>query len=386
VRRPTAEELRVGPFAPGAFPSRLHDERLATILGIALGVAFTACFVTGLISHLLQHPLHVGFLSWPSRPRDLYRWTQGVHVATGIASVPLLLAKLWTVYPRLFTWPPFRDVAHVVERLSLVPLVAGSVFLLATGIANDARWYIVPSDFTRTHFWTAWITVGALIVHVGAKWATAASALSHAEPEPPGEGLNRRGFLVAVAAGTGLITVTTLGETLRPLKALDVLGPRRPDIGPQGFPVNKSAAGAGVTMLARDAGYRLTVDGDVGRPLSLSLAELRALPQHEAHLPIACVEGWSAGVRWRGVRMRDVLALAEATPGDHHVTVHSLQRHGLYRSSTLNPAHASDPDTMLALEANGAPLHIDHGFPCRLIAPSLPGVLQTKWVNRVHVA
>jgi hypothetical protein len=370
----------------GAFESRLHSERVATILGIALGVAFATCFVTGLISHLLQHPLHVGFLSWPSRPRDLYRWTQGIHVATGIASVPLLLAKLWTVYPRLFTWPPVRDVAHAVERLALLPLVAGSVFLLATGIANDARWYVVPTDFTPTHFWTAWITVGALIVHVGAKWATAASALSHPEPEPPGDGLNRRGFLGAIAAATGLITVTTIGETLRPLKALDVLGPRRPDIGPQGFPVNKSAAGAGVTMLARNAGYRLTVDGDVARPLSLGLAELRALPQHEAHLPIACVEGWSAGVRWRGVRMRDVLALAQATPGDHHVTVHSLQRHGLYRSSTLNPAHASDPDTMLALEANGAPLHIDHGFPCRLIAPSLPGVLQTKWVTRVHVA
>ena len=40
----------------------------------------------------------------------LYRVTQGVHVATGLASIPLLLAKLWAVYPKLFTWPPFSSV------------------------------------------------------------------------------------------------------------------------------------------------------------------------------------------------------------------------------------------------------------------------------------
>jgi hypothetical protein len=314
------------------------------------------------------------------------RQHQGIHVATGIAAVPLLLAKLWTVYPRLFTWPPFRDVGHLVERLSLVPLVAGSLFLLATGIANDARWYFVPTNFTQTHFWTAWITIGALIVHIGAKWATAAQALSHPPAKPPeAAGLSRRGFLGAVTAAAGVVTLTTVGETFRPLKALDVLAPRRPDIGPQGFPVNKSAAGAGVTMLARDPGYRLKISGRVARPLELSLAELRALPQRDAHLPIACVEGWSAGVHWRGVPLRDLLALAGAPSPDHHVTVHSLQPHGLYRSSTLNPAHVSDANTLLALEANGAPLHIDHGLPCRLIAPSLPGVLQTKWVAEVVV-
>ena len=64
--RPLAERLappRVGPFAEGAFPSRLHDERVASLIGTALGISFLTCFATGLISHFAQQPLHVGFLS-----------------------------------------------------------------------------------------------------------------------------------------------------------------------------------------------------------------------------------------------------------------------------------------------------------------------------------
>ena len=151
------------------FTSRLRSERTAALLGIALGVSFLTCFATGLVSHFAQHPLDVGFLSMPARPAWMYRVTQGVHVATGIASIPLLLAKLWTVFPQLFTWPPARNVAHAIERASLVPLVAGSIFLLYTGLANLAHWYPWEFSFPVAHFWTAWIVIGALVAHIGAK-------------------------------------------------------------------------------------------------------------------------------------------------------------------------------------------------------------------------
>src|SRR6266496_1999338 len=102
------------------FTGRLHDARTATVIGRLLGTAFAVCFLTGLISHYLQHP--PGWLAdgLPSRPVWGYRLTQGLHVATGTAAIPLLLAKLWTVYPRLFAWPPARSVSHLVER-SLIP-------------------------------------------------------------------------------------------------------------------------------------------------------------------------------------------------------------------------------------------------------------------------
>ncbi len=79
-------------------------------------------------------------------------------------------------------------------------------------------------------------------------------------------GLSRRGLLVGVAAGIGLVAVTTVGETLRPLSGLDVLGPRRPDIGPQALPINRTARAAGVRAAATDAAYRLTITGRVAAP------------------------------------------------------------------------------------------------------------------------
>ncbi len=130
--------------------------------------------------------------------------------------------------------------------------------------------------------------------------------------------------------------------------------------------------------------YRLRVTGNVARELSFGLDELRAMQQFEAELPIACVEGWSKSARWRGLRLRDLLAAAGAG-ADSECTVVSLQERGAFRSSLVNRIHARDRDTLLALEINGEPLHIDHGFPVRLIGPNRPGVNQTKWVTEVRV-
>lgn len=379
--------LAAGPFAEDAFPSRLHDERVTAVLGVALGVSFFTCFLTGLYSHFAQQPLDIGFLSMPASPGWLYRVTQGVHVAAGIAAIPLLLVKLWSVFPKLFSWPPVENKAQIVERISILPLVAGSIFQLFSGLSNTARWYPWTFNFTVTHYWTAWIVIGALVAHIGAKVTITRRALSPAArraPEPPGTGLSRRGLFAATGAAVGVVTLTTVGQTVRPLKDLALLAPRRPDNGPQGLPVNKSATGARVTDLIADPAYTLTIDGRVPRPMTLTLAELRALPRHDADLAIACVEGWSAGATWRGVRVRDLLALAGA-PDGAEVVVHSVQPRGAYRSSELNAAHTRHDDTLLALEVNGADLHPDHGYPVRLIAPNRPGVQQTKWVGRLEV-
>ena len=371
---------RVRPTSP------LHSERVAAILGLALGVTFTTSFATGLLSHLIQSP--PAWFSWPSRPAGLYRITQGVHVATGLAAIPLLLAKLWTVYPKLFAWPPFRGAAGLIERVMLVPLVGGSLFLLFTGLANINLWYPWPFNFRRGHYWVAWITIGALIVHIGAKITTTRGAFRRPPParttDEVADRLDRRRFLLGTLGATGLVTLFTLGQTVRPLSRFALLAPRRPDIGHQGFPVNRTAAAAGVAPAARSPQFRLVVDGNVARRLSFTIADLASLPQHHATLPIACVEGWSTSQRWTGVRVRDLLRMAGAD-ADAEVTVHSLQRHHAYRTSELNPSHATDPDTLLALRVNDDVLALDHGYPLRLIGPNRPGVMQTKWVTRLHV-
>jgi hypothetical protein len=373
-----------------ALESPLHDERTASILGVALGVAFTTCFLTGIYSHLLQHP--VSWLAIPSRPAGLYRITQGIHVATGIAAVPLLLAKLWSVYPHLFQWPPVKNLSHGIERLLLVPLVGGAVLQLFTGYANVARWYPWPWFFPTAHFWLAWVVRGALVAHIAAKATTVRRALRRSPDTdlptvPPAPGtLGRRGFLATVAAAVGIVTVTSIGQTVGPLRKLALLGPRQPDIGPQGFPVNRSAVEAGIHDAATSPYYTLTVRGAVPAPLAFTLEELEALPRNSATLPIACVEGWSASATWRGVRVHDLLRLAGVPPTRHPtVDVVSLEQGGLYNRSVLNPSQAADADTLLALELRGERIGLDHGYPVRLIGPNRSGVMQMKWVHELVV-
>lgn len=117
---------------------------------------------------------------------------------------------------------------------------------------------------------------------------------------------------------------------------------------------------------------------------AFSRAELAALPQSESTLPIACVEGWSASAHWSGVRLRDLLAaVGEYRSGD--VRFESLESGGLYRTTVLPRRHAIDASTLVALRVNGEELDLDHGYPCRLIAPNRPGVLQTKWLSTIEV-
>ncbi|HEV3225498.1 MAG TPA: hypothetical protein VGZ52_01640, partial [Acidimicrobiales bacterium] len=207
-----------------ALAAPTHDDRTAAILGIALGVSFTTCFLTGMYSHFAQHP--PDWFVPLARPAGLYRVTQGVHVATGLASIPLLLAKLWSVYPRLFQWPPVTGLAHAIERVMLVPLVCGSVFMLFSGAANIARWYPWKFFFPTGHYWVAYITFGAMLAHLGAKASTTRLALARgARPAPVptrdrSPGLTRRGLLGAAAAASGFITLTTVGQTFRPLRSL----------------------------------------------------------------------------------------------------------------------------------------------------------------------
>ncbi len=372
-----------------ALEAPVHQARTNALLGTALGVSFTVCFLTGLYSHLVQQPS--GLFSNPARPAGLYRFTQGLHVVSGVVAVPLLLAKLWAAFPHLFQTPPLRNVAHALERISIVFLVGGSLFMLGSGLTNSARWYPLPFFFPDVHYAVAWITMGALVVHIGAKITVSRQALFHAGDDgmpsgaaAPDGALTRRGFLGATAAGAGILTLTTIGQTYTPLAGLAQLAPRRPNEGVAGLPVNVAASTAGVVEMARSPDYRLIVDGRVRTRLALTLDDLRGMQQRTAGLPIACVEGWSAMATWTGVPLRDLLSRAGAAD-DAEAVVHSLQTGSRYATSTVNSSHAHDRDTLLALKQDGEDLHLDHGFPVRLIAPNRPGVMQTKWVTRVEV-
>lgn len=372
---------------PQRFPSRLHDPAVAARLGVALGVTFSLCFLTGLVSHYLQTP--PAWSAWPSRPVSLFRLNQGLHVLSGLASVPLLLAKLWTVYPLFFQRPILRSLGHGLERAFVLLLVAGATFQLATGLINVASFYPFGFSFRDTHFAVGWITYGALVVHIAHKIHIARSEMSVRLPrDPRDQGLTRRGFLTLTSGASALLVVGSIGQTVGLpsgwARWVSPFASHLPTVGPQSFPVRTPAVTAGVEISAVDPGYRLVVTGAVERSLALTLADLAALPQTTARLPIACVEGWSAVADWSGVALRDLLAHVGASP-EAEVRVVSLQESGSFRESMVDGPHVRDPLTLLATSINGETLHLDHGYPCRLVAPNRPGVHQTKWVTRVEV-
>lgn len=110
------------PSAPGFRRSPVRGVRFTAVLGLVLLVGLTLVFVTGLLSYAAYNPdlaavndktpgkglLGFYLFAWPTGPHWLYRLDQGVHVTGGIVLVPVLLAKLWSVIPRLFALPPVR--------------------------------------------------------------------------------------------------------------------------------------------------------------------------------------------------------------------------------------------------------------------------------------
>lgn len=349
-----------------------------------LGVAVAVCFVTGLISHFIQHPQP--WFWWPTRPVWLYRFTQGLHVISGIAAIPLLVVKLWSVWPKLFERPLIGGPVRQLERMSILVLVAALIFQLVTGLLNIAQWYVFGFFFPTAHYAMSYVAAGAVIVHIGVKLPVIRRALG----EPIGDvadggtvGASRRTVLVGAGLAVGVATLVTAGQTIPWLRRFAVLAPRSGE-GPQGVPVNRSAAAAGVLQSARAPDYTLSVvNGETAR--QFTLAELQAMPQATHRLPIACVEGWSADAEWTGVVLSDLVAAVGGLE-DADVRMVSLEPPGPYSRTVLPASHARDSKTLIALQLNGEALHIDHGYPCRLIAATRPGVLQTKWLSRIEVA
>lgn len=361
----------------------LRGTAVTARVGPALGVAVAVCFVTGLISHFIQHPQPWFF--WPTRPVWLYRLTQGLHVISGIAAIPLIIVKLWSVWPKLFERPLIGGPVRQIERGSILVLVGAMLFQLSTGLLNIAQWYAFKFFFTTSHYAMAYVAAGAVIVHVGVKLPVIRRALGEPVDDiPTGElvGPSRRTVLRATWLAVALATVLTAGQTIPLLRNVSLLAPRS-GRGPQGVPVNRSAIAAGVLQSARFPDYRLTVtNGSATR--AFTVAELAAMPQATHRLPIACVEGWSADAAWTGVVLADLVAAVGGSP-DADVRMISLEPPGPYSRTVLPAVHARDAKTLIALKLNGETLDLDHGYPCRLIAATRPGVLQTKWLSRIEV-
>lgn len=404
-----------------AWRSPLRGPWLTSVFGFLLLISLPLVIVTGLLDYIAYGPkfgqsiparvgfLHLPYFDWPTRPSWLFQLTEGLHVGLGIVLVPVVLAKLWSVMPRLFTWPPVRSVANLLERLSIILIVGGIVFEIVTGLLNIQYDYIFGFSFYTAHYFGAWIFIVGFVVHVVLKLPTMVrslrsrslrrelhTSLDETVPEPRDpDGLvasspstptiSRRGALALVGGGSLMLAVLTVGQSIGGIaRNAALLLPRGRSYGngPNDFQINKTAAAASVDAAETGAGWRLDLSS-ASTPVQLTRPMLLAMPQHTADLPIACVEGWATTQQWTGVRLADLAALA-GVPAPTSAHVKSLQKGGGFGEAYLASNQVLDPDAMLALKVNGVDLSLDHGYPARVIVPALPGVHCTKWVRSIE--
>lgn len=423
--RPTALLRRAaasqppGPFRPGFWKSPLRGLWLTSVLAVVLLAGLSVMVITGLLSYAAYNPglphndqtpgaslLKFYLFSWPTHPAWLYRVNQGIHITLGLALVPVLLAKLWSVLPRLFAWPPTRSPAQLLERLSLIMLVGGALFEFATGILDIQNYYVFPFSFYTAHLYGAWVFIAGLVIHVSVKFGlmraglrsrslrrelrTPLAGTGPEDPDPSGlraahpgaPTISRRGLLAATGGASAGLMALVVGQSIGGwTRRIALFGPRGLSAAGTGtLPVNRTAAAAAITDLDVGDSYRLMLAGT--RHVTLTREQVLAMPQHTVVLPIACVEGWSAAASWTGVRLADLARAAGITsPGP--AQVESVQRKGPFRKVVLSTAQVNDPRSLLALRLDGADLPRDHGYPARTIIPGAPGVHCTKWVGRI---
>lgn len=131
------------------------------------------------------------------------------------------------------------------------------------------------------------------------------------------------------------------------------------------------------------AEYRLNVTGMVDKQLSLSMADLAAMPQTGLTKDFQCVTGWRvADVPWSGVLLKDILAAAGVEDGAAAVTFTSFD--GAYTES-LTLEQATTDEVLVATSMFGAPIEVKHGAPVRLYVVPMYGYKSIKWMNGIEV-
>ena len=198
-------------------------------------------------------------------------------------------------------------------------------------------------------------------------------------------GLSSIGLLLG-GCGTSLLE-DVVGKSFEPLnQSLEalLLNPQKP--APE-FPASAIEPDAlivntfGITPQIDVNTFRLVIDGEVNHPLSLSMTDIQQMPITSMTIRHVCVEGWAAIVQWGGIRLRELIALAQPKTNVKYVYFYSADNY--YESWDI--ASALHPQTLMAYQKNGQPLSIDNGAPLRLASPLKLGYKQSKWVMHIRL-
>jgi DMSO/TMAO reductase YedYZ molybdopterin-dependent catalytic subunit len=139
----------------------------------------------------------------------------------------------------------------------------------------------------------------------------------------------------------------------------------------------------GVQHIDRES-YRLSVDGLVDHPLSLSYADLLALPQVSQLNTLNCVEGWDFVAKWSGPRLTDIFKAAGVQPDAKIAIFYSSDVPTGY--SSLDLSYITEQDIIIALKLNDLTMPDERGFPFQVVAQSKFGYKWAKWITRIELS
>lgn len=296
-----------------------------------------------------------------------------VHAYTGLLGLPVLAAKTavgavsWRRRATRPRTPPSGRLDHLMTAALVVVVLA----LYASGVTMYANWGVLPGGTLKlVHLWAAVAGVPVLTYHLWRFLSRARATVGYAvrsAGEPAGAGRRH----VLLAGGLALLGWGVVRVGAGSVAELDRQGPND-------FPVTLTSGGADQPDPDR---WRMRIDGEVQRPMTLSLADLRAGSVERHRYSLDCVLGWSATRTWGGVPLRDLLRAAGASSDLVSVVVHSSTG---YQVALLRE-QVEDPRTMVTWEVDGVDLTPEHGYPARMMAPGVIGELCLKWVDSVTV-
>ena len=164
------------------------------------------------------------------------------------------------------------------------------------------------------------------------------------------------------------------GET----EATEYLGVKLTPISHQGNNAIK-----GTQRIDKDT-YKLTVDGLVDNPLTLTYADLLSFPMESRLATLHCVEGWSFIAKWTGPTLASIFETAKVQPSATTVIFYTADDPGGFTS--LDLPYVFDNNTIIALKDNDVTLPAERGFPFQVVAEGKYGYKWAKWVTRIELS
>jgi methionine sulfoxide reductase catalytic subunit len=167
------------------------------------------------------------------------------------------------------------------------------------------------------------------------------------------------------------------------------------DISPYFWVNGRPPAEESYSEMARDrfANYSLTVGGLVESPLSLTLADLRAMPKQTQITKHCCIQGWSGVAEWSGVSLEHIVGLCRPLASARYIVFYAFDNKSTSEPHAQGPGYfygtirvelARDPQTILAYEMNGQPLPMNYGAPLRLRVETQLGFTMVKYIRAIE--